>query len=191
MMGQKNRTYCMHRSQLFIRFQCYFFLFFCIHSVVSLFSESNFLSVPPSHKTLVFQRLFLSPNYYRWQVSAISGVYLAPEHTAPTSELPGSVSYVAMTGFCYKAGAVLCCTRTQADANEDCQQDGVLRCIVRLSLIASSIFQATSVADGFVPFVRPSVLRINRFVIRRILFLHGACASVATGCKRFFQIHSS
>ena len=35
----------MHRSQPFILFQRYFFLFFRIHSVVSLFSESNFLSV--------------------------------------------------------------------------------------------------------------------------------------------------
>ena len=45
--------HCMHRSQPFILFQCYFFLFFCIHSVVSLFLESNFLSAPPGDWILV------------------------------------------------------------------------------------------------------------------------------------------
>ena len=33
-------------------------------------------------------------------------MFLVPEHTAPTFELSGSVSYVAMTGFCYKADTV-------------------------------------------------------------------------------------
>ena len=42
--------HCMQRSQPFKLFQCYFFLFFYIHSAVSLFSESNFLSAPLSNE---------------------------------------------------------------------------------------------------------------------------------------------
>ena len=47
--------HCMHRSQPFILFQLNFFLFFRIHSVVSLFSESNFLSAPDPQGILEIQ----------------------------------------------------------------------------------------------------------------------------------------
>ena len=52
----------MHRSQPFMLFQCYFFLFFCRHSVVSLFLESNFLSAPVSFfDILKSELLYLRP----------------------------------------------------------------------------------------------------------------------------------
>ena len=52
--------YCMHRYQPFIRFQRYFILFLRIHSVVSLFSESNFLPAPPHRETSEQYRIQLT-----------------------------------------------------------------------------------------------------------------------------------